>query len=455
MSDMPNLSNAAALILAGGKGTRMHSPRPKALQSLLGSPMLAYVLAALQPLFANRVFTVAGYHAEEIQEAFPDIPLVFQASQLGTGHAVQCALEALSPFTQVLVLNADAPLISTAWIMDFIMRAGDADIAFASIQLPEPGSYGRVVREGPQLKGIVEAKDFDPSIHGESNGEVNTGIWLLKLTALKNLLPLLDNGNKSGEYYLTDLVKLGLERGLDVKGIQCGEDADLLGINTPLELAAMEERLRVKIAADLLAKGVIIHAPQLVRVSPFSNVEPGAEIGGPCEIYGHCLIHSGARIESNCVLENAEVMPGALIRSFSHIAQAKVGENAIVGPYTRLRPGAILEKDAHAGNFVELKNACLGEGAKANHLSYLGDASIGKGANIGAGTITCNYDGRHKHHTNIGDHAFIGSNTALVAPVSVGDDSLVGAGSVITRDVPNAEMGIARARQKNLRRRRG
>lgn len=454
MPDTRSLDSAAALILAAGKGVRMRSPRPKALQTILGSPMLAYGLAAAKPLFGDRIIVVAGHQAEEIHRDFPDLRLVLQTPQLGTGHAVQCALEELSTYSHVLVMNADAPLISSAWIANFLARADGADIAFASIQLPEAGSYGRVVRKDGQLLGIVEAKDFNSEIHGEVTGEVNTGIWWLEMETLKALLPLLNNGNRSGEYYITDLVKLGLERGLDVRGVQCGEDPDLLGINTPLELAAMEERLRVKITAELLAAGVIIHAPQLLRASPFSRIEPGAEISGPCEIYGNCVIHSGARIDSNCVLENAEVMPGAVIRSFSHLSHALVGQNALVGPYARLRPGAVLERDAHAGNFVELKNTTLGEGAKANHLSYLGDASIGAGANIGAGTITCNYDGRNKHHTDIGQHAFIGSNAALVAPVSVGADAVVGAGSVITHNVPEGDLGIARARQKNIPRRR-
>lgn len=455
MPAQPDLSSAAALVLAAGKGTRMRSQRPKALQTILGSPMLAYSAAAARALFQDRVYVVAGHGAEEIRKEFPDLPLIIQEPQLGTGHAVQCALEALSPYSRVLVLNADAPMISPAWLSDFIFRAWDADIAFASIQLPEPGSYGRVVRKDGELLGIVEAKDYNQDLHGQATGEVNAGVWLFKKQALEDLLPLLTSQNKGGEYYLTDLARLGLKNGLAVKGVQCGEDPDLMGINTPLELAAMEERLRVKIAANLLASGVIIHAPQLLRASPFSLVEPGAEISGPCEIYGECHIHSGARIDSNCVLENAEVMPGARIRSFSHISGAKIGEGAIVGPYTRLRPGAVLRKNAHAGNFVELKNAELGEGAKANHLAYLGDARVGGGANIGAGTITCNYDGKNKHHTEIGEGSFIGSNTALVAPVSVGSGSVVGAGSVITKDVPDGELGIARARQRNLRRRRG
>lgn len=454
MTDTQSLiASSACLILAAGKGTRMRSSRPKALQTLLGSPMLAYSLAAAEPLFQDRVFVVAGHGADQIRREFPDARLIIQERQLGTGHAVQCALEALSPYTHALILNADAPMAGSDWIYGFISKSLGADISFATIQLPEPGSYGRVARKDGRLAGIVEAKDFDPALHGPASGEVNTGIWLLNIDALKSLLPKLDSANKSGEYYLTDLVRLGLEAGLSVMGVQCGEDADLMGVNTPLELAAMEERVRVKTAAALLAAGVVIHAPQLARVSPFARVEPGAEITGPCEIYGKSVIHSGAVAESNCVIENSELMPGARVRSFSHISHAKIGEGASAGPFARLRPGAFLAKDSRAGNFVELKNAELGEGAKAGHLTYLGDARVGAGANIGAGTITCNYDGQSKHHTEIGENAFIGSNASLVAPVSIGDGALIGAGSVITHGVPAGELGIARARQKNLRRR--
>lgn len=454
MQKMPDLSTSAALILAGGKGTRMRSSRPKALQRLLGSPMLAYVQHAVKPLFQDRIFAVAGHGAEELRRAFPDLPFIIQTPQLGTGHAVQCALKTLEPFDHALVLNVDTPLVRTDWLVNFISRSSGADVAFATVMLPDPASYGRVVRADGQLRGIVEAKDFNPEIHGAPTGEINTGIWWLNMAALNRLLPLLTNSNRSGEYYLTDLVELALERGLDARGVQCGEDAELLGINTPPELVAMEEGLRAGIVENLLAAGVIIHAPNLVRASPFAKIEAGVEICGPCEIYGHTIIHAGAVIESHCVLENCEIKSGAVIHSFSHISNARIGENTLVGPYSRLRPGAVLEQDAHVGNFVEIKNASLGAGAKANHLSYLGDAEIGAGTNIGAGTITCNYDGKNKHRTTIGEKTFIGSNTALVAPVSVGDEALVGAGSVITHDIPAGEMGIARARQKNLRRRR-
>ncbi|MDO5483938.1 MAG: DapH/DapD/GlmU-related protein, partial [Desulfovibrionaceae bacterium] len=297
------------------------------------------------------------------------------------------------------------------------------------------------------------AKDYDAALYGPATGEVNAGIYWLSLAVAGDLLPCLSNENKSGEYYITDLIGLAVARGLAVRGVVCGRDESLMGVNSPAELTRMEESLRARVLDGLLASGVMLHAPALIRVSPLAVVDPGAELTGPCEVYGQSHIARGAVVASHCVIRDCRIGAGAQIRSFCHLEGAEVGQNALVGPFARLRPGAELEEDSHVGNFVELKKARLGRGAKANHLSYLGDASIGAGANIGAGTITCNYDGKHKYQTHIGEAAFIGSNTALVAPVRVGDGALVGAGSVITRDVPAGEMGIARGRQKNLPRR--
>ncbi|WP_165078934.1 MULTISPECIES: bifunctional UDP-N-acetylglucosamine diphosphorylase/glucosamine-1-phosphate N-acetyltransferase GlmU [unclassified Desulfovibrio] len=454
------MAKPAALILAAGKGTRMRSPRPKVLQELLAEPMLAYVLAALRPLFgepddAGGIWAVVGHGAAEVETAFPGLATITQAQQLGTGHALATALPTLQEHgaTHVLVVNGDVPLLTPDIVARFLAAAGGAAIAFASLSLDDAGAYGRVVRSGGDVAAIVEAKDFDPALHGEDTGEVNAGLYLLDVEAVARLLPRINNKNKSGEYYITDLVALGIEEGLSVRGVNCGADESLLGVNSPAELARMEDLLRARIVAKLLESGVTLHAPELVRVGPFAEVAPGAELTGPCEIYGHSRVEPGARIESHCILGDSVVRSGARIRSFSHLERAEAGENTVVGPFARLRPGAVLEPGSHVGNFVELKNARLGHGAKANHLSYLGDAEIGAAANIGAGTITCNYDGVHKHRTVIGAHAFIGSNTALVAPVEVGDGALVGAGSVITRDVPAGEMGIARGRQKNLPRR--
>ena len=454
------MTRSAALILAAGKGTRMHSARPKVLQELLGEPMLAYVLAALRPLFGeaggrDAVRAVVGHGAEQVEAAFPHLAAIRQEQQLGTGHALATALPTLREegATHVLVVNGDTPLITTDIARRFLAEAEGAAIAFASLSLEDAGAYGRVIRKDGEVAAIVEAKDFDPALHGPDTGEVNAGLYFLDVEAAARLLPRIGNNNKSGEYYITDLIALGLADGLVVRGINCGADESLLGVNSPAELARMEELLRARIVRRLLASGVTLHAPELVRVGPFAKVAPGAEITGPCEIYGRSEVEAGARIESHCVLLDSVVRSGARIRSFSHLERADAGESTVVGPFARLRPGATLEPASHVGNFVELKNARLGRGAKANHLSYLGDAEIGEAANIGAGTITCNYDGERKHRTAIGAHAFIGSNTALVAPVQVGDGALVGAGSVITREVPAGEMAIARGRQKNLPRR--
>lgn len=450
------MAKQAACVLAAGKGTRMHSRRPKVLQRVLGEPMLRYVLAALEPHFGRDIYVVTGFGADMVRKAVEDMgetpTFVHQEEQLGTGHALAQALPALRAdgVDRVLVVNGDIPLITADILGQFLTSAGDRDLAFATIALDNPGAYGRVVREEGRLVGIVEAKDYDADRLGAPSGEVNAGLYLLRTELAERLLPRLSNANKSGEYYITDLVGMALEEGAGVEGIVCDSTVALLGVNSPLELHEAEEALRENVNRALMASGVLIHAPESARISPFARIEPGAEISGPCEITGGCVIHADARVSCNCVLENSEVLSGAEIRPFCHLEKAKVGEGALVGPYARLRPGAVLGTDSHVGNFVELKKTVLGEGAKANHLSYLGDAEIGPRTNIGAGTITCNYDGRNKFRTVIGENAFIGSNTALVAPVRVGDHALVGAGSTVTGDVPDGELAIARARQKNL-----
>lgn len=448
------MSQHAALILAAGKGTRMHSRKPKVLQSLLGEPMLRYVVNSLRPLFGEHIWTVIGHQADMVRTAFADEPMrfVMQEEQLGTGHALMQALPALEAAgcSHVLVINGDTPLITTPLLEGFLAEAQDADVAFATIVLPSPGGYGRVVRHNGRVAAIVEAKDYDETLYGPEPREVNAGLYYLRIATARELLPRLNCANKSGEYYITDLVGLAVAERCSVCGVECGDDPSLFGVNSPLELSRSEALLRMLLVQQHLESGVLIHTPELVRISPLAEVMPGAELFGPCEIYGRSRIAKGAMVQSHCVLRDAVVAEGAVIRNFSHLEQAVVGQGATVGPYGRLRPGAVLEESAHVGNFVEMKKATLGKGAKANHLTYLGDADVGAGANIGAGTITCNYDGKNKFRTHIGAGAFIGSNTALVAPVSVGDHALVGAGSVITKDVPDEQMGIARAKQSNL-----
>ena len=446
------------LVLAAGKGVRMHSDKPKVLQRLLGEPLIRFVVDALRPLFAKDLWLVLGHQAAMVRAclAEDDLNFVEQTQQLGTGHALMTALPALleAGCTHALVINGDTPLVSRGLLESFVQQARGADLAFASIRLDEPGAYGSVLRQNGKLRAIVEAKDYSEALHGPLSGEVNAGLYYLRLALAQELGPSLSCDNKSGEYYITELVALALDAGYEVRGIECGREPTLLGINSPVELAWSEEFLRARRVNELLQAGVLVHAPETVRVGPYAQIAPGAELTGPCEIYGASRVERGASIESHCVLRNAIIESGAQLRSFCHIEDAQVGEKCTVGPFARLRPGALLEEAAHVGNFVEIKKARLRRGAKANHLTYIGDADVGERSNIGAGTITCNYDGTNKHKTVIGAGAFIGSNTALVAPVRVGEGCLVGAGSVITSDVPDGEMGIARGRQRNLPRRK-
>ncbi len=415
--------------------------------------MLRHVREALRPVCGDDVLIVVGHRAELIEAAFAGERFVRQTEQLGTGHALMQALPALraAGCEMALVVNGDTPLLRTETAARFMREAEGADLAFATISLGEPGAYGRVVRDAEgRVQAVVEAKDYDMERYGAPTGEVNAGMYAVRLELAEALLPRLSNANRSGEYYITDLIGLAAAEERDVRGVQCGGDESLMGVNSPRELAAAEECMRAAVVSELLDKGVLLHAPALVRVSPLADIEPGAELSGPCDILGASRVERGARIDAYCVVRDSHVSSGAEIRSFSHLEQARVGQGALVGPYARLRPGALLERNSHVGNFVELKKARLGAGSKANHLTYLGDAEIGEGVNIGAGTITCNYDGRNKFKTVIGNGSFIGSNTALVAPVTVGENTLVGAGSVITSDVADGELAIARGRQKNM-----
>jgi bifunctional UDP-N-acetylglucosamine pyrophosphorylase/glucosamine-1-phosphate N-acetyltransferase len=443
---------AGALILAAGKGTRMKSDAPKVLATLLGKPMLWYVASSLQTLFDDNVMAVVGHRAEAVEAAFPELAgrFVLQAQQLGTGHALSCALPALAGagLDHVLVVNGDAPLVTADSLAAFCRaaQAGAADLAFVTIELPDPGAYGRVVRSARGVR-IVEAKDYDTAVYGPATGEINAGVYWLRLAAVAPLLDKLTNANNSGEYYITDLVALAQQAGLSVLPVPCGHDEAYLGINSPRELVAAEEILRRRIVDAHLDAGVIIRAADSVRIGPEVAIAPGAQVCGPLELYGATAIGAGTTIASHCRIDNTVIAPGATIHSFCHLEQAKVETGCLVGPYARLRPGAVMEQGSHAGNFVEMKKAVLGPGAKANHLTYLGDAEIGAGTNIGAGTITCNYDGVNKHKTVIGQKVFIGSNSSLVAPVVIGEGALVGAGSVITSDVPDGMLALGRGRQ--------
>ncbi|CAM2056705.1 UDP-N-acetylglucosamine pyrophosphorylase / Glucosamine-1-phosphate N-acetyltransferase [Desulfovibrionales bacterium] len=447
------------LVLAAGKGTRMYSSQPKVLVEILGEPMLWYVFEALIPLFKDRLWTVVGYMHNDVKRAFvgQDLHWILQARQLGTGHALQMAWPVLDivGLTRLVVVNGDTPLLSGDRILRFIEKsiAADADLSFMTMLMDDPGAaFGRIVRQNQRVVAIVEAKDYNVQHWEPETSEINVGVYCLKLATMATLLTKLTNYNKSGEFYITDLVGLAVAENLCVVDINCGDNLYLLGINSPAELIAAEEFKREIIIREWLQYGVTIRAPDTVRIGPRVRLERGCEVTGPCELYGSTTVAAGARIASHTVLLNSTVGKGAEVKSFSHLEGARIEVGTKVGPFARLRPGTLLQDGAAVGNFVEVKKSTLGPGSKAGHLTYLGDARIGAEVNIGAGTITCNYDGKRKHETHIEDQAFIGSNAALVAPVRIGEGSLVGAGSVITKDVPAGILAVGRGRQVNLQR---
>ncbi len=445
-----------ALILAAGKGTRMYSEKPKVLQTILGEPMLSYVYKAINKAGIHSVWTVIGHGADAILKEFPEqkTNFILQNEQLGTGHALQTAWQNkdLQQYQYLLVINGDTPLLPAQKLEEFATNAIEAGcaLAFMSLTLDNPMNFGRVLRKKGQVAAIIEAKDFDKAQHGEEPNEINAGIYCLNMEKIAPLLCKLQNTNKSGEFYITDLIGLAVAEGLKVEAINQGNCPELLGVNDPFELTRSEEILRASIVESFARQGVIIRSPSTVRLGIDVQIEKGASLTGPLEIYGHTKIARGVEISANCVIYSAKIGKNTKILPFTHIEQAEISADCSVGPYARLRPQAVLGKNVKVGNFVEIKKSTLHEGAKASHLSYIGDADIGAEANIGAGTITCNYDGKNKYKTHIGQGAFIGSNTALVAPVTVGANAIVGAGSVITKDIPDNYLGVGRAKQVNL-----
>jgi bifunctional UDP-N-acetylglucosamine pyrophosphorylase/glucosamine-1-phosphate N-acetyltransferase len=453
-------NNIGALILAAGKGTRMHSPLPKVLQSLLGEAMLDLVINALKPIFPKNIRVVVGHQAQLVKESIrnQDCHFIMQEQQLGTGHALLTAWPALksSGMAYVLVVNGDTPLLKTeriSWFINDILNTR-ASLAFMTMSIDSPGFYGRVIRHDGHVTGILEAKEDHSVQNVPASREINTGVYLLHIASIEHLLKKITCENSSREYYITDLIALAANSGLQVIGLDQGEESSLLGVNTPAELVRSEEILRAEIVEKWLDRGVLIRNPAAVRIGPEVNLEPGCEIFGPCELYGKSSIAGGVRLESHTWARDVHIDSACVIRSFCHLEDVEIGQDCTIGPFARLRPGSVLESGSHVGNFVEMKKTRLGKGSKAGHLSYLGDADIGPGANIGAGTITCNYDGKNKNRTNIGSGSFIGSNSSLVAPVNIAANTVIGAGSVITRDVPENNLGVSRGRQKNIPRKK-
>lgn len=421
------------VILAAGQGSRMHSDLPKVLHPLGAVPLVIHAMRAGQVLDPAHVVVVLGHGAAQVAQVValenPDAVVVTQDQQLGTAHAVDQARAALAGASgDVVVLYGDTPFIRPETLEAMLAARARHDVVVLGFEAADPGRYGRLVTEGESLTRIVEFKDA--SAEERLIRLCNSGVICAARETLFALISEVGNDNAAGEYYLTDIVALARARGLSAGVVTCAE-AETLGINTRAELAQAEAAFQARMRAEALGNGVTLCAPETVYFAQDTM------LGRDCVVDQFVVFGPGVTVES-----------GAHIRAFSHLEGAHVSRGAVIGPYARLRPGAELAEDVRVGNFVEIKKAQLGAGAKVNHLSYVGDATIGAGANLGAGTVTCNYDGVFKHHTEIGEGAFIGSSTMLVAPVKVGAGALTGSGSVITSDVPDGALALGRARQE-------
>ena len=424
----------SVIILAAGQGTRMNSGLPKVLHALGAAPLLHHAMRAAQSLDPDRTIVVAGHGAEAVSKAAkafdPDVQIVLQAEQRGTGHAVQQAAPLLTGVTgDAIVLYGDTPFLRTETLDRMMQARARHSVVFLGFPAQDPARYGRMVTDGEELLRIVEFKDATPE--ERSLTLCNSGVVCADTALLLDLVAQLDSTNAAGELYLTDIVALARVRGLSA-GVVIGDEAETLGIDTRAQLARAETLFQTAMRAEALENGVTLTAPDTVFFALDTHIGRDAIIA-PNVVFG-----PGVTVES-----------GAVIHAFCHLEGCHVSRGASVGPFARLRPGAELAEDVHVGNFVEIKNAVLDEGVKVGHLTYLGDAHVGEHANIGAGTVTCNYDGVMKHRTEIGARAFIGSDTMLVAPVTIGAGAMTASGSVITTDVPAKALALGRARQVN------
>ena len=435
------------VILAAGQGTRMRSALPKVLHPVAGQSMLGHVIATARQLSPKRIHVVIGHGAEKVRErlAADDLNFVVQAEQLGTGHAVAQAVPELTA-ERVLILYGDVPLIEAATLERLLGKVDERQIALLTVRLDDPTGYGRILRDGQGVvQAIVEHKDA--SAEQKLITEGNTGILALPGDRLGDWLGRLSNSNAQGEYYLTDVIAMAVADGLTVATEQPLDAMEVQGANDRIQLAELERHYQQRAARRLMAQGVTLRDPARFDLRGEVTVGRDVLIDVNVILEGEVVIEDGVEIGPNCVIANSKLRRGAVVKANSHLDGAELGEGADCGPFARLRPGAVLGAKAHVGNFVEVKNSRLGDGAKAGHLAYLGDADIGTQTNIGAGTITCNYDGANKYRTVIGKDVFVGSNSSLVAPVALGDGATTGAGSVITADVPANTLALGRARQ--------
>jgi bifunctional UDP-N-acetylglucosamine pyrophosphorylase / glucosamine-1-phosphate N-acetyltransferase len=453
------------VIMAAGKGTRMKSNLPKVLHPLAGRSLLQHVLQTAAGLRADGVVVITGHGADAVEAnaagQAPNLRFVRQMPQLGTGHAVQQAVPALHQEGTTLILNGDVPLIEAATVRALIEACAGTRLALLTVELADATGYGRIVRdaagaqpadEGARVRGIVEHKDATAA--ERRIREVYTGVMAAPTARLKRWLAALENDNHQGEYYLTDVVAMAVAEGVPVVTAQPASETEVLGVNSPLQLAELERRFQRRQAEVLMEAGVRMADPSRFDLRGELHCGSDVAIDVNCVFEGRVELGDGVRIGANCVVRNAVIGDGALIEAFTHIdgeaLGVRVGTGARIGPFARLRPGAVLGDEVHIGNFVEVKNSTLARGAKANHLAYLGDATVGERVNYGAGSITANYDGANKHRTVIGADVHVGSNCVLVAPVTIGEGATIGAGSTIGKSAPAGQLTVARGKQVSL-----
>ena len=441
-----------AVILAAGQGTRMKSLQPKVLHQLAGKPLLAHVLDAARQLGIERMHTIIGHGADQVEAYFAgcaDVSWVIQQQQLGTGHAVLQAMPQVDADSTVLILYGDVPLLRPETLEQLVAAVGDKTIGLLTVELDDPKGYGRILRDDTgQVYANVEEKDATEQQKRVS--EVNTGILAVKACDLNRWLPALSNDNAQGEYYLTDIIAMAANEGYSVECRQPGFAQEVECINSRSQLACLERWFQLRQAEQLMASGVTVFDP--ARLDIRGSLRSGSDVTIDINVIfeGDVSIGSGVSIGPNCVIRNATLGDNVAVHANSIIDDAVVENDANIGPFARLRPGTVLRSKAKVGNFVEIKKADIGAGSKVNHLSYIGDSTIAERVNIGAGTITCNYDGVNKHQTVIEQDVFVGSNTSIVAPVTVREGATIGAGSTITGDIFAGQLAVARGKQRNL-----
>jgi len=439
------------IVLAAGQGKRMRSVLPKVLQPLAAKPLLAHVLDTARALLARRIVVVYGHGGEVVRESLdaPDLAWARQDPPQGTGHAVQQAMPLVEDGDTALILYGDVPLIGVPTLQRLMAAAGDGGMALLTVDMADPTGYGRILRDADgKVVSIVEEKDATPVQRAVR--EVNTGILAAPVGRLRHWLANLTNDNAQGEYYLTDVIAMAVAEGIEVVTTQPDAVEETLGVNNKTQLAELERIHQRNIARGLTDAGVTVIDPARLDVRGELICGRDVEIDVNCVFAGRVELGDGVRIGANCVVTNAKIGAGTRIAPFSHIEDTEMGGACVIGPYARTRPGTVLGEDVHLGNFVEVKNSTISNHSKANHLAYVGDADIGQRVNVGAGTITCNYDGANKFRTIIEDDVFIGSDTQLVAPVRVGRGATLGAGTTLAKDAPAEQLTVSRAKQISI-----